>query len=71
VATPLPTGGQVYDPGIRAAEFEERKLCATVLPIRTHGNECHVCATRRDTPEDNLRALVNTAHEFGRYPLPA
>lgn len=25
----------------------------------------------RDTPEDNIRALVNTAHEFGRYPLPA
>ena len=29
------------------------------------------CMVPRDTPEDNIRALVNTAHEFGRYPLPA
>ena len=29
------------------------------------------CMVPRDTPEDNLRALVNTAHEFGRYPLSA
>jgi uroporphyrinogen decarboxylase len=27
------------------------------------------CMVPRDTPEDNIRALVNTAHEFGRYPL--
>ena len=29
------------------------------------------CMVPRDTPEGNIRALVNTAHEFGRYPLAA
>jgi len=26
------------------------------------------CMVPRDTPEENIRALVKTAHEFGRYP---
>ena len=29
------------------------------------------CMVPRDTPDANLRALVKTAHEFGRYPLAA
>lgn len=28
------------------------------------------CMVPRDTPEENMRALVSAAHEFGRYPLP-